>query len=40
VWQKLLHQVMRCSAVIGTLALNERDRARQSRAVAGADAPD
>ena len=36
--QQLLHQLVRGLAVIGALALDQRDGARQRGAVAGADA--
>jgi hypothetical protein len=36
--QQLLHQKVRASAVIGALALDQGDGARQSRAISGADA--
>ena len=38
--QQFLHQLVRGPAVVRALALDQRDRARQHRAVTGADAPD
>ena len=35
--QQFLHQMMRALAVVGALALDQRDGARQRGAVAGAD---
>ena len=38
--QQLLHQPVRLCLMVGALALDQRDRARERRAVAGAQALD